>query len=346
MRKALFVELTARLLIFAAALALGWKAHPLVTAAVLFLTPCLSEAMRALSLRWTGALAAVMVALGVWLGGSGMWLMALALVWAAAAAVMDGKWVKQPIVRILGWMWVSIAILVSELSILCGHYDGALFHGLAMDFAGMIDRSRNANTVLLTAYQLGWARLDESMQGLPALNLFGMTVLLPQMRTELLNSLRATVEFALQEQLPVWMVTYWGVTGALVAWLPSAIVRLRGGEGEFPPMRSWHMDDATGRGAALLVVFGLMRYMTGSLAVYQAANMASAAFNVIFGLQGLCLAVWWLRERPSMALMAVFAAAMLLPMLPTALMLLGLFDQFADPRVLRAKDDIEGGQTL
>ena len=136
------------------------------------------------------------------------------------------------------------------------------------------------------------------------------------------------------------------ITGVLLtAVLPEEIRRRRGETTEIAPVQSLYISRQRAIGACVLMLFGFTRFLTGSMAVYQAAGMAMTAFSVMYCAQGVCLIIWWMRHgqyRRGGWLMTAVLLLLMLPAAGTILMLLGVADQFADPRKLREKD-IEGG---
>ncbi|MGN1020270.1 MAG: DUF2232 domain-containing protein [Aristaeellaceae bacterium] len=327
-------------LILLAAAALPFVS-PWLTGAV-FLTPVLAECCRAGERPFLAAAAAAVTGVAGYLAGAPAQLAMLGGAWALAAAAMALlPRLETPLRRTVAWTAVSAAMTGAGLTLLRLHYGGTLCLGLAEDVTAWIAGREDAADILLTALKLGYARLTGAMEKTPAFQLFGRTVMLANVQTELLNSLRTTLDYALRELLPSAAVVYLGAVAALTARVPEAIRRRRGMDAQLPSMTGWYIPREYAVGAMLLALFGLVRYLTGSLAVYQAGAMSMTAFYLLYGAQGFCLALWWLRRGqlpPGAGLLICMLALSMLPMATMVLVLLGAVDQLADPRGLREED--------
>lgn len=316
-----------------------------VTLAVVFLTPVWAECLRAAGLRWHGVIAGALITLGALLAGIPAGALQICGLWAVAAMAMTVvNMADRPVGRCIAWTAAMVLTLCAGLVMLRRHYSGAVCYGLAEDAVRIINQQDKAVEILLSAWKMGYARLEGDINKLPAMNVFGQTLMMPQVRVELVNSLRTTIEFTLTEQLPQVMVYYLMITALATAALSQWVLRRRGMEAKLPPVTQWHLPRGYASGAMVLAVFGLMRYMLGSTALYQAGAMSMAAFCTLYVVQGICLVVWWIRQGPQQMSGGVMLAAvvlLLLPMLTMLLTVLGVIDQIADPRGLREQDRIE-----
>ncbi|MGN0779347.1 MAG: DUF2232 domain-containing protein [Aristaeellaceae bacterium] len=335
------------ILLLAAVLPFAWP----WTVAAVFLTPVLAECCRAGGKQRIVAAAVAVMSLSGYVAGTPVQWCLLGGVWALAAVVMDTlPGLNMPLRRTAAWLAISAVMAGAGVTLLRLYYGGAVCQGMAEDAVSWLAAREDANDILLAALQMGYARLSASGEMLPGFRFLGRTVLLTPVRTELLNSLRTTLTDSLQELVPSAVVFYLGVVAFLTAYLPEVIRRRRGRATLLPPMTRWYIPREHALGAMLLALFALVRYMTEYLAVYQAGVMCLTAFYLLYGLQGLCLALWWLRRRrlpPGAGLLMGVAVFTMLPMAGMLLTLLGACDQLLDPRALRGQpeetDDDEGG---
>ena len=311
-------------------------------AAAVYLTPVLAAYCRAGGRPLLApAVAAVLSGAG-YLAGAPVQLALLGGAWTLAAAVMNLPLrLESPLRRTVAWTAVSAVMAGAGLTLLRLHYGGAACQGLAEDVTAWIAAREDAPDILLTALKLGYARLTGAMEKAPAFRLFGKTMMLANVQTELLNSLRTTIGYALREAIPSAAVVYMGAVAVLTARLPDWIRCRQGRKALMPPITGWYIPREYAVGAMLLALFGLVRYLTGSLAVYQAGTMSMTAFYLLYGAQGFCLALWWLRRGqlpPGAGVLICMLVLSMLPMAVMALVLLGAVDQLADPRGLREED--------
>ena len=335
----------ARILILIAAAALPFAAHPAIVLAALFLLPVLSECMRAAGWKGHGVMTAAAVCLGAWLAGEtrvgqlvGLWLLAALTVERLPALRTHRR-------RTLGWTLFYAAMVCICMTLLRERYHGTAAAGLADDITALVQGLESPERTLLTAYQLGLARLEGEMAEVPAIQLFGAIIMAPDTKQELINSLRTTLHYLLNDLLTDCAAGYLTVSTLLCAVLPEAIRRRRGEPTELKSIDALCMSRREALCAGSLLLFGMVQYLTDSLAVYQAAGMAMTAFSILCGAQGVCLIAWWLRKSRS-RMGIIPGTIIVLLMLPAAgfiLLMLGAVDQIADPRKLRGTD-IEGGK--
>ena len=349
MRSADTKTMAARVLTFVAAAVLPYVLHPAALAVVLFITPLASLCMRAAGWKLHGAMVTAVIVVCAKLAGQPVQLCELAGMWCVAAILTEILPVFASHRKcVLGWTVCTVGISCAAMVMLREHYNGLVTAGIAEDITAWVDGLKDANRILLILEQAGFSRLEGELAQVPAVEIFGNVILNPQVRVELLNSLRTTLRYLLNEQLLEWAAGFLVVQTLLIAVVPEGIRRKRGEETELEPVHKLHMNRQQAMGACLLMLFGLVRLFTSSVAVYQASGMAVVTFSVLYSAQGLCLIVWWLRKgvyQRSSWIVPVLLVLLMLPMIGTILMLIGVFDQFADPRKLREKDikDIEGG---
>lgn len=186
--------------------------------------------------------------------------------------------------------------------------------------------------LLINLYGYGLLEVEAPLKDLAVMRL---GYLMPNVLEQLLLALRGLLERLLPSLLPRVMVWYAGITAVVCAGARDAIRAKRVGWREMPRFEKWYLPRGWGLPAALLWLGGLAPYVTGRIGGVCFGAMCTAAFSLIFTVQGLCLAWWWTRER-GMSVVASIACMVALGVLASfVLTLLGLIDQSSDPRHLR-----------
>lgn len=243
--------------------------------------------------------------------------------------------------RSLAWTALCVCLLCGLLVWANIHYDGQVFAGLAEDMVSWLDVRPNAGEVLLWCYQTGLSRLEDSLQ--PALNLLGHLALTPQIRAELLYSLRTTLESLLPALAPQVIVAWLLLTAVLTAALPDVLRRRRGQAGELPPFGQWRQDEGLRRGMNLLALGYLVQVMGTSAVSATVGGLCAAAFHQGYMLLGLAVMEGVTKRFGTARLLRRFWMAVLLVLAPVILVILGLADWVFDPRKLRRSTEDEGG---
>lgn len=262
--------------------------------------------------------------------------------WAAVASVLPNRLrSERPLpIAVTG----AVVLLTAALTLLRHRYGGPVCPGLAGDAVNAIAARRDSADWLVRAWRMGLVRLEGTSGTLPALQLFGVTVIPPEVRTEMLNSLRLSIEALLTDGLPRLMVVYAALTAWVTALLADALGRMDGRPGRFPPFERWYLSREAAISACILAAVSLLRWLTASLTMYQTAAMCATAFGLMYIGQGAALTVWWLKRRGWQPVTSGLLAAALAVGLSTVMMILGAADQLFDPRGLHGKR--EGGTSL
>lgn len=309
------------------------------TLALLLLMPVAVECCRA-----TGEHPACMVALGAFCAVSCWMQPGIAVpVLAWCATGMGMCLVHRGSSRRRGACWAALC-----LAMLCGllawaslRHPGDLFSWLAERMVAWVDARDGGNQLLLRCYQMGYSRLEEEKQLL--VSLLGTLGVTPQVRQELLYSLRTTLEQLLPSMLPQTMVAWVLLTAVLTAALPDAIGRKRGQKGQLSPFGEWRLDAPLRRCLNLMALGYLLELLGTSTAVVTLGSLCAAVFRYGYMLLGLAVLEGITKKAGTARLLRRFWMAVLLLLAPVLLVILGIADWYLDPRRLRRSTEDEGG---
>lgn len=307
--------------------------------AMLLLMPVAVECCRA-----AGEHPACMACIGVFCAVCCWMLPAVAIpVLAWSAAGMGMCLVHRGSARQRGTAWAAMCF-----AMLCGllvwanlRYEGQVYAGIAEDMAAWVNAQSNADEMLLRCYQMGLSRLEEEYQ--PAVNLLGPLALTPQVRLELLYSLRTTLEDLLAGLLPQVIVAWVLLTAVLTAALPDIIRRKRGQKGQLLPFGEWQMDANQRRGMNLLALGYLVQLLGTSAVSVTVGGLCAAAFQYGYTLLGMAVLEGMTKQMGTARVLRRFWMAVLLLLAPVLLVILGIADWGFDLRKLRRSTDDEGG---
>ncbi len=260
--------------------------------------------------------------------------------WAAAVSALPRRVRSERLLPVA--LTGAVTLLMAALALLRQRYGGPACPGLAEEMVKAIEARQDSAAWLVQAWRMGLVRLEG--EALPALRLFGVTVIPPAVRTEMLNSLRLSLEALLTDGLPRLMVVYAAFSALLAALMSDAMARLERRPGRLRPFEGWYLSREASICACILAALSLLRWMTASLTVYQTATMCATAFGLMYIVQGAALTVWWLRRHGWRPVTSGLMAAVLAATLSTVVIILGAADQWFDPRGLHGKS--EGGTSL
>lgn len=285
------------------------------------------------------------------------WLLPAACVWLASPALyallaqrLQGK---QHIV------WWGVTCLTTVLTALIGatiRFQGLITDGMAESVCAWIDGLPvlQKPQVLVALYQSGLARLDsEAATYLSAgVKLAGVLGVSPEIQQQLLWSFRTTLEKLLPVLLPELLVKWGLITTLLCTLVRDAIRHSLTAKRQLPPFTEWHMPTQLGRMAMVLMLLGVVQLFTANAAVAQTAVMCRTLGYWALLVQGIaCMCSWMKKSYISTARCAVLSVLGML-FLPFVQMLIGVYDQFADPRGLREDmkhdhdDENQGGYDI
>lgn len=266
-----------------------------------------------------------------------------AAVWCLTALAMLLAPVRPGWRRGVVWAALTAAECCLILLWLGRRYGGAADAGPAWDIVDWIDRQDNAVEILLRAYSSGYARLTGDMARLPAVRLFGQIIMTQEVRSELLYSLRVSIDALLRARLPgiiIWLI---GLEGLLCAMLPDMLCRRAGHPGHLPRFDRWRLPQELSRPMTALLPGMLLPLFSQQYAAVCLGRMCMAAFQFVYIWLGLSALEGLMKQRGTAVLTRRLIQAAGLVLLPFAPMLVGMADQAMDLRRLRDPKDDEGG---
>lgn len=105
---------------------------------------------------------------------------------------------------------------------------------------------------------------------------------------------------------------------------------------EMPPFSEWHLPKAANPALLILAAGYLLASFSNQVILGTAGQLMFNVFSTVSMIQGLALLNFFLKRRGLSPLVRFLALMMLLVVFPIAALFLGIFDQLADPRKLRA----------
>ncbi|MBQ8201170.1 MAG: DUF2232 domain-containing protein [Clostridia bacterium] len=282
------------------------------------------------------------LALPMWLAVPvGLWLVVNA-VYVLLASRLRGRGM------LLYWGGACAAVLLTTLALAGGRYHGQIIDGLASSLCARIEGLPvlEKPRVLLMLYQAGFARLEtETAQMLTlGVKLAGVLGISPEIQLQLINSFCTTVEQLLPSLLPEIMVQWAMLTVLLTAFAGDETLRWQTGRGRLPRLSQWYMPVQTGRMMLVIMLLGVVQLLTRSIPIAQTAIMCRTLGYWAFAVQGAACLMFMLQRQQASRMRCTLTLVLGLLIAPFVLMLIGLYDQFADPRKLRednAADDEE-----
>ncbi len=308
-------------------------------AASLLLLPVFSAAL-SVTAGWVGSAAVCLTAGAVTVGTLPTGMLPVLLPWCALCLAIPLIPLRRKGFRPLMWVLLCFAAWIAGAALLQGEYDGQITAGLANAATEWVNASPDAESILLNAYSMGWARLTGAEALMPALRVMG-TVFIPEdTKMQLLWSLRVTLEEILPAAICRTIIYHTALTALLCTIIPDWRRRRNGEEGELPRPEQWFMPRGIGLAAATLCLGWLPANLGGGAAAYL-GNLSLAVFRVSYLLQGVSLMLWMQKKfgvkSAARSLWAV-ALSVLAPIIP---IIMGVIDQRRDARHLRPKEEAE-----
>lgn len=240
------------------------------------------------------------------------------------------------------------------------------FATLAQSAVSSVSAMPERDYFLNTLYRFGLLNLPEEIAASPLVAAAGGGFTYsPEALQEFYKQIAARVDLWLRALLPTLACSYsiwYAVVGPFVSQhyghKHAQRLAFQGGEQarasdyfqglhQLPQFSNWHIPK---RQAYLLWAFGALGLVTrlsgSTLAI--AGQMLYLAFASFFGIQGLSLVNHMQKRQNVRPLWRGLSLVLLMAILSQAAMLIGLYDQLADPRKLRAKapaDDLTDRRT-
>lgn len=215
-----------------------------------------------------------------------------------------------------------------------------LIGGLAQAACDYVEQSSDSLEILMRAYSAGLVRLDTEALA-PAMRYMGRIVISDSVRTQMLLTLRVSLEGMLPSLLCSAVVYHTALTVLLSTVLPDWQLRKRGEKGEFPPMEQWYMPRRMGAAVFALCFGWVIALMAGEGIGAYLGWMCADVFRIAFMIQGICW-LQWMGKRMGVRSAArniwSVALGLLAPLIP---MIMGMIDQRRDARHLRPKEEAD-----
>lgn len=284
---------------------------------------------------------AILVLLGVTWYTQSRDMLPLAMVWGGCGMGML-IWSQQSVMkRSAAWVGICLVFLLMTCLLLNSSYQGQAAEGLAREIVEWINLREDSADILWQCYQMGLARLEDNES--PLINLFGMLLMTPEVKQQLLYSLRFTLTTLIRTLIPQAVMAWMMFTAVLAAAVPDVVRRRRGLRGRLIPFGEWCMTDTMRRCLNLMVVGYLLQLFVDAPLVATLGSLCGAAFQYAYMILGLAVMEGVTKQfgtaRP---LRRLWMAACIL-LAPVVLVILGVVDGWFDLRRLRRSTDDEGG---
>ena len=294
------------------------------------------------STGWPGA-AAVCAAAGLACGFTlPAEMLPVIILWCGGSLLAAAIPVRKPLVRPVLWVAVCLVTWLAGLLVLSAATDGKIIAGLAKGACDYIDASPERNNILINAYSMGLARLNDiellSARRLPG---YGYLFLEEETRRQMLYSLRVSLEELLPSALCSAMIYHTALTTLLCTVLPDWRRRRQGEEGLLPPMEKWYMPRRMGTAVFALLIGWVIALVSDDGVMGYVGMLCMGVFRAAFMLQGACFLLWMGKRmgiRSVMRSVWAVALSLLAPVIP---IIMGVIDQRKDARHLRPNKEAE-----
>ena len=277
---------------------------------------------------------------GCFLAGAGvLWI--IAVPWSALNCLAALLPLKDPKRRV--WLWAGVIVIMWTVYVLLlqSLLGGDLVTGMARELQNQLSQSPMCDSVLISAYNSGMARTKDPMT-LSSMYVSSMLSLaLPEAtRTELLNSLRVSIEEMMPAALCEGFIGHVLIVTVLCTLLPDSLRRKNGEKGVYPKFTEWHMPSGIGLAVGALALGFVICLMTESDLWMKIGLLSSSVFSVAYGLQGVSFQLW-LEDKMGMGkIFRVIWVVGILLLAPFIMVILGLIDQRRDARNLRKDKEV------
>ena len=218
-------------------------------------------------------------------------------------------------------------------------YDGQVVSGLAQATVDMINASPERDAILLNAYRMGLSRLERTETWSLVLQVTGL--LAPEIRQELLFSLRVSLEEALPSAMCEGLVYHCALTVLLCTLLPDWRRRKNGEPGDLPGMERWYIPRGMGLALCSLCFGWIIAAMSDGGTDLYFGLLCTAVFRAAYVIQGICLLLWVEKKMGIAGGVRNVWAVVLSLLAPIVPLVMGLVDQRRDSRNLRPKKEAE-----
>ena len=257
--------------------------------------------------------------------------------WALTTVLPMKRKLLRPALRAALCLLAWALGLATLLSLTGGNVAG----GLAQAACDYVDRSPDSLEILLRAYNAGYVRLSGTEAIITASRYMNSVIIPASTRTQMLYTLRVSLEDTLPSAICSAVVFHTAVTVLLSTVLPDWLRRKKGEKGEFPPMEQWYMPRRMGAAVFALCLGWLIALMAEDGAGAYLGWMCADVFRAAFVLQGICWMLWMGRRMGIRSVARSVWAVVLSVILPLIPMIMGMIDQRRDARNLRPKEEAD-----
>ena len=263
------------------------------------------------------------------------------LFWCAACGATACLRLKRPVTRPVLRTLMCLAVWCIGMITLLQLTGGNVVKGLAQAACDYVDRSPDSTELLLRAYSAGYVRLSGTEAFMTASRYMGGILIPESTRTQMLYTLRVSLESILPSALCSAVVYHTAITVLLSTVLPDWLRRRKGERGEFPPMEQWYMPRRMGAAVFALCIGWVVALLAEDGIGAYLGWMCADVFRVAFVIQGICW-MQWMGKRMGLRSAArnlwSVVLGIVLPLIP---MIMGMIDQRRDARHLRPKEEAD-----
>ena len=264
------------------------------------------------------------------------------VLWCGGSLLAAAVPVRKPLIRPILWAAVCLVTWLAGLLALSAATDGKIIAGLARGACDYIDASPERNSILINAYSMGLARLNDiellSARRIPG---YGYLFLEEETRRQMLYSLRVSLEELLPSALCSTMIYHTVLTTLLCTVLPDWRRRRQGEEGLLPPMEKWYMPRRMGTAVFALLIGWVIALVSDDGVMGYVGMLCMGVFRAAFMLQGACFLLWMGKRMGIRNVMRGVWAVALSLLAPVVPIIMGVIDQRKDARHLRPNKEAE-----
>ena len=265
----------------------------------------------------------------------------LVLFWCAGCALTACLPMRNRVLRPALRTGMCLGAWCIALGILLYATGGEIVNGLAKAVCDYVANSPDSTDLLLRAYSMGYINLSGVDALIPASRLAGTLVIPAETQTQMLLSLRVSLEELLPSLLCSVIVYHTALTVLLSTILPDWMRRKKGEKGEFAPLEQWYMPRRLGTAVFALCLGWIVAMMAEDGVGAYLGWMCADVFRAAFILQGVCW-MQWMGKRMGLRSAArniwTVILSVIMPLIP---MIMGMIDQRRDARHLRPKEEAD-----
>ena len=264
----------------------------------------------------------------------------LILFWVAGCGLTACLPLKRPLLRPALRTAMCLAAWGIGLATLLQVTGGQIVNGLAKAACDYVETRPDSTEILIRAFSAGYVRLSGN-EAMPVMRVAGGILIPPETRTQMLMTLRVSLEEVLPSTLCSAVIYHTVLTVLLSTVLPDWRKRKKGERGEFAPMEQWYMPRRLGAAVFALCLGWVVALMAGEGAGAYLGWMCADVFRAAFILQGICWMQWMGKRMGIRSAVRNVWSVILSVVLPLIPMIMGMIDQRRDARHLRPREETD-----